>query len=785
MGEREFKKGKKIKMFNFPVQNISSLGSEIILFNRQQDGKLSQFRDKNFMSYYYTPSPTGIFRGYFGGKFNKVFCKNPWEIRDKRDVKVDGESDIIYTRRYLLDKVNIIKSRTRWIMFDIETKSKIIPNPFYAPDPITCITAYDNYINEYKTFFLGDITKEHLTMEEEKQLINDFIDYIKICSPDLLIAYNSEQFDAPYLINRFPNFAESISPINRIKKRNGYPEGISIVDYYKLVKKVYKYKRHTLDYIYSEEFKEPQDLKKYRFDIISEEIKNKNIRDVKKMVRLENERFHLVDYFDEIRRTAKVLWEDLCNYSISIDGLILQNAKIKGVVLPSKPDEIEKLRRKEEDEIIGGYVYAKIGRYDGVTLLDVSGTYPNLIVTFNLDPVNKRKEPNEQTIPIRKVHILQNPNAIVPTVSNRLINSRKQIQKELETKTGSEYDLLKKQDEAHKSLNNTLYGILLFKNSRIYDKDIADTITYLARFLIRYTKYALRLNGYEVIACDTDSVFIHSLEYEKIIKLCNEIIVPRWLLHLGKNEGNIKFKYEGYFKNIVFEAPKHYKGNFITAKGEEKVIDKGIEIVRRDSSKFQEDFLEELYNKILKNEFEQDIANWILNQIKELPNKPLKEIAFPFQINQNVYNSIPIFMRALQYTDEIIPNFSKDYHNELYYIYVTPFGKAERNSRSMRKNKDTGKKELKESHTIIEKNVICFDENTVHIKEVDYKEMIRRNILEKAENLWDALGWNKELIGIMPKVKKERKKKINKQEESIIKSQPTYTESDFLEENNG
>jgi DNA polymerase elongation subunit (family B) len=742
-------------MLNFPIQNIANIGREIILFNRQTNGQLSQFRDKNFMPYYYTPSSNGIFRGYFGGKFNKVFCKEPYQIKDKRNVKTDGESDIVYTRCYLLDKVNIIKSRTKWIMFDIETQSKIVPNPLYAPDPITCITAYCNYDEKYVTFFINDYLLEG-NISAERRMMDDFIDYIKEQSIDLLIAYNSEQFDAPYLITRFPDFAEAISPINRIKKRNGYPEGISIVDYYKLIKKVYKYKRHTLDYIYSEEFKVPQNLKKYRFDIISEEIKEKNKDDVRKMVELEK-KLNLINYFDEIRRITKILWEDLCNYSVAIDSLILQTAKLKGLVLPSKPDEEEQIRRKEEDDIIGGYVYAQTGRYDDVSLFDVSGTYPSLIVTFNLDPANKRKEPTEQTVTIRKINILQNPDAIVPTVSNRLINSRQQIQKELEAKTGVEYDLLKKQDEAHKSLNNTLYGILLFKNSRIYDKDIADTITYLARFLIRYTKFALRKNGYSVICSDTDSIFIHSRDYEKIEKLCNEEIVTRWLNHFGKKEGRIKFKYEGYFENLVIEAPKHYKGNFVTAKGEHKPIDKGIEIVRRDSSKFQEQFLGELYNKILKNETEDNVANWILEQIKELPNKPLKEIAFPFQISQTEYKSIPIFMRATQYTNEIIPNFSQDYHNELFYIYVKSFGTAERHAKQMRKNKDTGKKELKESHTIVEKDVLAFDESIDHIKEVNYEEMIRRNILDKAEKLFNALKWDKEKIGIITKVKRNKK----------------------------
>ncbi len=749
-------------MLNLPTQNIAAIGREIYLFNRQTDGNLTIMKDSAFFPYFYQKSESGIALGYFGGKFNKIFTKEPYQIKDKRNLLVDGESDIVYVRRYLLDKVNIVKSRTKWMMFDIETLSKIMPNVDLAPDRVTSISAYDNYTQQYVQFWIEDYKTEY-------DLISAFIDYINKVKPDLMIAYNIEGFDMPYLVHRFPDFGKRISPINQVKYRNQYPEGISVVDYYKFVKKVYKYKRNTLDYIYSEEFNVPQNTIKYRFDVISDLIKTKNLEDVKKMVALEN-KLHLIDYFDEQRRIAKVLWEDLCNFSVSIDGLILQEAKNKGVVLPSKPDEFEQLRRKEEDEITGGYVFAIPGRYEGVTLLDISGTYPSMISTFNLDPVNLRQNANSSTVTIKGIHIHQNSEAIVPTVSRKLINARARIQKELETIKGLEYDLLKKQDDAHKSLNNTLYGILLFKGSRIYNKDIASTITYLARFIIRYTKYALYLNGYKVIASDTDSIFVNSKEHEKIEKLCKEALIPRWLKHFGKIEGNIKFKYEGMFDNVLFIAKKHYKGNMTKANGEKKAIDKGIEIVRRDTSKFQEVFLEEVYNQILQGNTYDQVTEYIKKEIENFKNKPIKDIAFPFQISSEIYQSEPIFMRAVHYTDEIIPNFSKDYHDSLYYIYVKPFGESQRTSSRMLKNKETGKRELKTTTTTINKDVLAFDSNNFsHIKEVDYDKMLKRNIYDKIETIYEALGWNFDTI--KPLKEKKPRKKREKEDRQVEKKE--------------
>jgi DNA polymerase elongation subunit (family B) len=741
-------------MESIPLQNICNLGRELYLFNRQPDGTLSVLTNKTFFPYYYKADERGVFRGYFGNKFSKIIVKNPWDVRDLRDVKVDGESDIIYTRRYLIDKVNIIKSKTRWMMFDIETKSKTMPNPHLAPDQITSITAYDNYEKEYKQFWCEDYSSEYA-------LIEAFIQYIQHCKPDLLVAYNADGFDTPYLINRYPNFSEQISPIHKAGKTTQLPYGLTILDYYQLIIKVYKYKRNTLDYIYSEEFKVPRNKIKYRFDVIAPIIKEKNLEDVHKMVALE-EKLNIIEYFDEIRRLTKVLWTDLLHFSVTIDSLILQTAKEQGVVLPSKPDEEEKIRRQEEDEITGGYVFAEPGRYECVSLFDVSGTYPALITTFNLDPANKRDVITNGCIKVRKVIIKQNSDAIVPTVCNRLIASRAQIKQELEKLSGDEYELLKKKDDAHKSMNNTLYGILLFKNSRIYDKDIADTITYLARFLIRYTKYVLYKMGYIVVASDTDSFFVKSIESEKIENLVNTIIIPNWLKHFGKESTNIKFKYEGHFKSAVFEAPKHYKGHFINAKGEEKEVTKGIEIVRRDSSLYQEKFLETLYSKILNGDNEDQCTKWVLAEIENFRTLSLQEISSPFQINDTtVYNSIPIFMRAIEYTNELIPNFSKEYHNELFYIYIKSLGTAKRHSRRNVKNKETGKKELKESDTIIEKNVLAFDSNDIsHIKEVDYDKMIEKNIIKKAQKLYHILKWD------FTKIQPKKQRKIIKESQA-------------------
>jgi DNA polymerase elongation subunit (family B) len=733
-------------MNNLPLTNIFNEGRNIVLFYRI--GKtLSIQNEKSFFPYYYNPSVTGVFRGYFGAKYNKIICREPWQIPKERQSD-SAEADIIYTKRFMIDKLNITKADLRYVFYDIETKSKDFPDPLYAPDPITCITAYDNYTQKYTTFWTKDYATEYL-------LIKAFVDYIKVTQPDLMMGWNALGFDYPYLCNRYPNFSEEISPIGKLVKRNNFPAGIAVIDYMDWIKKIYKYKKYSLEYVYCDTFKLPYEPKKYEFGEVTEDIKIKNIADVRKMVELE-EKLKAIPYFDELRRLSKTLWEDLTHYSILVDGFIIQIAKEKGYILPTKPDEFEKAKRAEDD-IVGGYVYCKPGLYENVHLFDVGGTYPNLIRTFNLDPVNVRKEPNGETTTIRKVHVAQNANAIIPTICAKLISSRREIQQQLETVKGEEADLLKKKDEAHKALNNSVYGITLFKSSRLYNKDIAETITYLARLLIRFTKWTLGTQGINVIASDTDSIFVDSKEsYQTIAKIINEEIIPKYLKRFGKSEGTLFFKYEGTYKNLLMLVKKHYKGTLIKPNGEIKEVNKGIEAVRSDSSKFMEKFQEDLINKILNKETKESIIVWIKTEVERFKTLPLIDIAFPVKLSKPIesYKTESINVRALRYAQADNPDWQVRIGQDYFYTYIIP--EKDEIVKGNKKHKKT-KKQLEENPSAelyetlvvdIKKpiDVYAFDEfSTINFK-VDYEQMLERNVYMKCEAIFESLNWSMDEI---------------------------------------
>jgi len=1106
-------------ILNFPIQNISNLGREIVLFNRQPDGQLVQFRDKNFMPYFYQESSTGIFRTINGKKVNKVFCKLPSEVSRKRDEN-SYEADVLFTKRYLCDKVGeIIKSPIKYIFIDIEIQTKGgIPNYLYPNQPITCISIYNSLSKEIKTFYLKDYVDPRIAVKDwnelEDKLLKDFIKYIKDEQPDILLGWNFIAFDYPYLAMRIKklwslNLAELISPIQKCRYGRKedeipYPQGISILDYLDLFKKIYnKEVSYALDSIAQKYLGKPP-KKKVDFSQITEEIKEKNIEDIKDMIEIENQK-KIISYYDEIRRMGKCIWEDLtwhcldeqtelltkngwkkyneikksdrvysmnpktlqlelskiknlfiydykgiminydnerinfcvtpnhkflmtynrpernklkleentidsipdrddryffvgsegyegkfnqltdnqikligwivseghfekqlkgisiyqnkgkkaneieellnqenlgyskyihkknkcinfrirardtslykqllnnekelpifvyelsiqqkrllietmmkgdghwqtknsgCYYSKNkelldqfqllcilagwnvsthkrikngftyyegnivkkplklfryhakkeiqyegkiwcieneyhnflirykerivlsgnskvLDVMLLTEAKKMGIVLPSKK-YAEDIIIEEGKEFEGAYRRAELGRFEQVYKLDLSSAYPQAIINFCLDIANLTENKNEQKIDITdretnevkySIYVKQNPNTLLPIIAKKLIIKKDILKKQLKSldPESEEAKDLQIKYEAIKALTNSLFGVTALKVFRLYDVRIASAITSIVRDLLHYVENKLQEQEIKVTYLDTDSIFCQTKEDPT--NLLNQL-VNQWAKEkYNKDNLGIEFETEGIFDRLLVVALCHYIGYLKTPTGIKKEI-KGVEVKRRNSSIFMKKFQEELIEKVLNNESQEAIIEFIASQKETIKKVPIIEIGFPSKINNiQDYKSPPIFLRALDYSKKLF-GIEKNSGETFYYCYVKSFGQAERHAKSMRKNKETGKKELKESHTIIEKNVLAYDEETQNqIIEVDYDMMIKRNILDISEKIFDALRWDKEKIGIITKPKKERKKKeIPEQEIPIIKSQPTFTEKDFIEE---
>jgi len=264
------------------------------------------------------------------------------------------------------------------------------------------------------------------------------------------------------------------------------------------------------------------------------------------------------------------------------------------------------------------------------------------------------------------------------------------------------------------------------------------------------------------VQSDTDSIFVKTeMPYADIENTINTVIIPRWLKHFGKTTGTLKFKYEGTFRNLFVLTKKRYIGHFVKSGGEEKLVKKGIEVVRSDATKFQEVFQEKLLNKILNEETKESIIPWIKESINQLRTTTLTDISFPCKLSQRPEDYKTTVDRKSK--DEngkvIIKSFEKDVP-----IHV----RALRNSKLERR--------VGEDYywayvvaTDPKLNVIAFDELTIQdLKstfEIDWKEMENRNIWNKVEDVFEAMNWDiNEVRELEVKVVKEKSLKIKSAE---------------------
>ena len=750
-------------MFNLNVTNIASIGREIYLWHRT--GKtLSLFKDKNFFPYFYQISPTGIYKTIDNKKVDKIVCARPSDLSRRKDEN-SYEADVSFTKRYVIDKITSFgKADLKYSFVDIEVLCKELPNYLYPEDPISCISCSNSYNNKIYCFFLSVYTG---TIEEqEKELLNNFVKFIRTEQFDLLLGWNFIEFDWLYLCARYKKvfgceLAEILSPIAQSKYLGSsqkveptlIPAGISICDYLEMYKKIYRTEpSYALDAVCQKQLKEKAYIK-INFNKLSLEIKEKNINDVKRMIDLEK-KFKIIEYYDELRRMSMCEWSDVTWNSKMLDMILLREAHQKGIILPSK--HYGEGTEVEEIGFEGAYRRCDTGLYKGLWKLDLSSAYPMAIIDFCLDISNIKTE----GITINKVKFYQNDNALLPTIARKLISKKDILKSQLKaTNPESEEakDLQVKYD-AIKAVVNSLFGVCGLKIFRLFDYRVAASITFLIRDLLHYIEDELNKRSVKVIYIDTDSVFIDAPENPR--DLCNDLIKQWAKEKYNKDKIGIEFDLEGQFEKLFVIALCHYKGYLSTPKGVKEEI-KGIEARRKDSSNFIREFQTTLIGKIMNEELQEEIVKWINSEKERIKTLPLVDIGFPCRISKEVetYKSIPVFIRALQYTQELVPSFQKNTGDSFYWIPVKSFGTATRKSSRNKTNKETKEITIQSSEKEVNKDVLCYDEDTnTHIKEVNYDKVIDKSITMKCEAIFLALKWDLSLIKEI-KPKKERKKK--------------------------
>lgn len=769
--------------------NISNQFNDINLFLRDEAGNLKIETDKNFLYYWYEADINGKFSSYNHVKLTKLFADKYWEIK-KLASQQAFESDLRPTQRYLIDKIDEIeKVKVRWQMYDIETLSSQLPRPLEtksAEDKLSCFTIYDNYLDEYKQWYLGDY-------ETEYEMIEEIIKFIKENTPDILIAHNQSNFDFPWLHYRIPDFAKRISPIGeeRYGRRTTdkgsmipYPQGISIIDSIDWWKQLTNNKEesYALDSLMQKYLGYGKKFKKPDFSKLSDEIKGRNLEDVKGMVALENIK-RMIPLYDSMRRMAKVEWEDLTMPMRIMEGLAFQEGQIQNKILPNKP------RKQTKTEFQGAFrVVRKLGRFKNIDEYDLSGAYLYTIIDLCLDSANIMETPSADTIPVNVTdrvsqdviatyHLKQDDNAILPQMVRRLVENKNKYKKLVKSTDPSapEYADILERYNAVKSISLSSWGGIGNEYFRMYDYRIASMITSCVRDLLHFIEDTLVEQGKEIIQIDTDAIFIKNDDGEDLTDYL-DCLIQEWSFERFGKKSQISFDKEGTFERMLITGNCHYHGWLQTENGLEEIT-KGIEVKRKGTSKFTKQFQQELFDRVENWDSKEEVMTWVEQQKEEIKKAPLLDIAWTFRYNTPVdsYKVIPIGLRAMIETS----NFDKNLGDDYYYIYIKPEyyyvekeveeyyeivpGKKEGTTKRIRLSQkkliekakvlNTSLDALVEKGSVVKekkvkkskkaKDVQAFDEfDQTLSRDIWWDKVIERNISNKVKVVFEAMGWD-------------------------------------------
>ncbi|MFX0090302.1 MAG: DNA polymerase domain-containing protein [Candidatus Hodarchaeota archaeon] len=633
----------------------------------------------------------------------KLIGKRPWEVpKIRRALRKCGfsvfEADIPFIKRFLID--NDIRCLR-------EVMASNLQNLHETNDLITAHCSYKNIRRasdaKFQPLFMAwdievDVTHESLqeiltekkkritaislvwgsnfsdfqsevkilennSDEAEKELLHWFLEHLKNTGPDVLIAYNCNYFDFPYLLGRMsaigiPSFY--LSPWNEYVKDSVEETSIT---------KTYRIKGIAVVDLFPKTWRlHPESGKKGLEDIAGLVLGEEHKKLAVDRTRLgllwregiENQDWPLLhDYvLQDSVLTYKLFFSlGVRNWleAVSITGAppaeginatqrqlgefeLLRKIYHRKIIIPSLPDDEELKYRKQlrrEHPHQGGLVFEPQGSlYEGpVIVADFRSMYPSLIVSHNLgaetlttnDEILKNPEKVTELFKREPQSVLAEMLDFFLTQRISLKNQIQQLKEGQSLQNTKTTEKNRKNEElvgelnrvqtAIKEIINSVNGGLNYANGRFYSHILSDAMTTIARNYL----FTLRKNmknffqDAEVVYGDTDSLFIH-LKTEKLHEYLeqayfnskNELLVP--VLSqveeiIAKINATVQQPMELILEDIayriIFKPGRKKAYAYFSALSKELTI-KGFEAIRSDWSEVAQEGQRRVLNCLLR-----------------------------------------------------------------------------------------------------------------------------------------------------------------------------------------
>ena len=465
----------------------------------------------------------------------------------------------------------------RVMAFDIEAY-----NPGRSPEPTRDPVIIIGY------WLKPGMAKPELLEAEgmrDKRLISEFVSRVNELDPDIIVGYNQNRFDWPYLVRRAKVNSVTLDVGRRVgstPQTSTYGHisingrlNVDLFDFaqempgvkVKSLEEVADYlgvmpksKRSTLEWWQIADYwkkgnKDP--LLRYAFD------------DVYSTMLLAEK---LLPFGTQLSLVSGLPLDQVMAASVGfrLEWRLMREAFKLGELVPNRTERVE-------ESYTGAVVLKpKPGLHDNIAVLDFASMYPNIMVKYNVGPdtlvrpgeaVDEYYEAPEVGHRYRK-----NPPGFFKLVLEKLLNMRKRLREEARKYPydSIEYRLLDERQKAVKLLANASYGYMGWVHARWYCRECAESVTSWGRSLILRSIGIAKELGLGVIYGDTDSLFV-TYDEDKVRRLVERV----------EKELGFDIKLEKVYLKVFFtEAKKRYIG--LTTDGKIDVV--GFEAVRGDWS---------------------------------------------------------------------------------------------------------------------------------------------------------------------------------------------------------
>eukprot|EP00958_Prasinococcus_capsulatus_P026248 scaffold4725_cov367-Prasinococcus_capsulatus_cf.AAC.5 len=492
-----------------------------------------------------------------------------------------------------------------------------------------------------------------MSFEEEKDLLLQWKEMVLAIDPDVIIGYNTDNFDLPYLIDRaealslseFPYWGRMKGSKLRMRdttfssKAYGTRENKEITiegrfqfDLIQAIRRDYKLSSYSLNSVSAHFLGEQKE--DVHHSIITD-LQNGNpetrrrlavycVKDALLPQRLLDKLMYVYNYIEMARVTGVPISFLLSRgQSIKVMSQILRKAQERNLLVPN-------MKSNSQSSSEGGVAYegatvldAKTGYYQKpIATLDFASLYPSIMMAHNLcyctlvHPRDVKDFPPDSLSKTPCGDYFVKPDlckGILPEILEQLLGARKRAKGDLKKETDPfKKAVLNGRQLALKVSANSVYGFTGATVGQLPCLQISAGTTAYGRNMIDHTKKLVmetynRKNGYEadadVIYGDTDSVMVNfnfagsdKEVVEKSMKLGEE--AAAFISNTFPKP--IKLEFEKVYFPYLLMSKKRYVGLVWTNPEKfDKMDSKGIETVRRDNCLLVRDLVTTVLNKIL------------------------------------------------------------------------------------------------------------------------------------------------------------------------------------------